>query len=65
MIPTGPSVVLTLTRAFDRVRVLVALLDALLLNFLALLFAGMVAVLCQRGRPPCGQAKDDEQGAER
>jgi hypothetical protein len=64
MIPTGPSIVFTLTRAFDRVRMLVAFLNALLLDFLALLFAGLVGVLCLRGRPPSGRAKGDEQNAE-
>ena len=65
MILTGPSVVFTLTRAFDRVRMLVTFLNALLLDFLALLFAGLLGVLCLRGRPPRGHAERHEYCAER
>jgi hypothetical protein len=64
-VSAGPSVILTLARALDRVRVYVTLLYALLLNFLALLSASLLAVPCLRGRPPCGHAEGDEQDAQR
>ena len=65
VVSAGPSVVFTLTRAVDRVRVLVAFLSALLLYFLAFSSASLLTFLCLGGRPPCGHAEGDEQGAER